>query len=140
MDNLNTTEQLLKDSLIRVTKQRINLLDKLMNSSRPFTANDINEEMLHKTDVNLVTIYRFLGLLSEKNIIRMIGEFNGKQYYEFSDKHPMHPHFFCEKCHNIFCLKYLSADDFIKLSDYAPNSKINEIKITLGGICENCKL
>ncbi len=125
---------------LRITKQRIAILDQIIENNHPFTVQYIYESLLHKKPSDLVTIYRFINLMHESGIIRIIAENDGKQYFEMACQHnPIHPHFICENCHKIFCLEKLSVDDFLRLASYTSNSQVNELKILLGGLCENCK-
>ena len=125
---------------LRITKPRQAIMEQIITFGKPFSANDIFESLLQKDSYDLVTIYRFINLLNKKGIVRQITECEGKQYFEMACCHnPLHPHFVCSHCHKISCLNNLSVEDFIKISSYAPNVQTKEMKIVLGGICENCK-
>jgi len=137
MEFNNNIEDILKNNKIRITQQRLLLLDTLVRSKHPFSASDFNLEQI--SGINLVTVYRFLSLLAEKKIIRSVGDFNGKEYFEYSLNQASHPHFYCTKCHMLCCLNYLSADDYVSLCKYAPNTETEEIKIIIGGVCEKCR-
>lgn len=139
MDKCNT-EKIFKVNNIKATKPRLNLMSNILEFDKPFCVAELHANSSHLTNIELTTVYRFILLLLEKKVIREIGSYNGSQFYEMACFHnPIHPHFFCYNCREIKCLNQLSADDFITLSKYCEKNFINEIKITLGGFCENCK-
>lgn len=139
MDKCNSKE-ILKNNNIKSTKARIKITESIISLNKPFSVSELFANNLQQTGAELTTVYRFILLLLEKEIIREIGNYNGTQYYELACKHnPLHPHFFCNKCNSIQCLSQLSTDDYIKLSHYSSNNLIKEIKIIMGGLCENCK-
>ncbi len=139
MDKCKTTE-ILKDHNIRLTKARIMIMDIIINQDQPFSVSELFANYLQKSKTEITTIYRFILVLTEKKILREIGSFDNNQFYELACVHnPVHPHFYCNSCHKIQCLKQLNADDFIRLSEYSEENKITEIKIIMGGTCEKCK-
>jgi len=139
MDKCKSME-ILKSNKIRVTRAREAIIDIIIALNKPFSVNELYAIYLQKNKTEITTIYRFIVVLAEKKIIRDIGNFNNTQYYELACVHnPLHPHFFCNVCHKIQCLKQLSTDDFIRLSGYVNNNTINEVKIIMAGICEKCK-
>ncbi len=133
-------KEIFKSLNIRITKQRQIMLDSILAFQKPFTANDIYESLLQQDNIDLVTLYRFINTLVSKGLLRLITESEGTQFFEMACQHnPLHPHFICNSCHHITCLAQLSVDDYLRISGYAPGTQTKDLKIILGGICENCK-
>lgn len=129
-----------KNLKLRVTRQRETLMSAILAMNQPFTAQSVFENILQKEEFDLVTVYRFLNLLYDKGLVRIITESDGKTVYEMACQHnPIHPHFICDKCHQIQCLRQLSVDDYLRISSYAGTLQIKELKIVFGGLCETCR-
>jgi len=99
------------------------------------------KELQNILNVDKATIYRNIKSLLKKEIIREIKNRDGIGFYEINCKihNPIHPHFECKICGKIYCLKALSAEDVISLSNYT-DFKIENIKIKFEGICNECKI
>ena len=99
------------------------------------------KELQRLLGVDKATIYRNIKSLTKKEIIREIKNSKGIGYYEIACNihNPIHPHFECEMCKKIFCLKALSAEDTINLSKYS-DFEIKNIEIKFSGICNKCKV
>jgi Fur family ferric uptake transcriptional regulator len=98
------------------------------------------KELQKELKVDKATIYRNLNSLLKKEIIREIKNSDGVSFYEINCKihNPIHPHFECKICKKIYCLKPLSAEDAINLSNYT-NFETHTITIKFEGICNECK-
>jgi Fur family ferric uptake transcriptional regulator len=131
-------EIILKNKNLKVTKQRMLILTEMLEYERPLSANDLHFKFNHAMD--LATIYRILCILKEHNILREITSKEEIKYYELSCiHHPIHPHFFCNSCGKLYCLKILKDDDLKSIRRYGSSFAINEININLNGLCRECK-
>lgn len=126
---------ILKEYHLSVTKQRIQLLDFILNITGAFSIQNFDR---FAAEIDTVTIYRFISLLLSKGLLVNIGEINGKNYYEYRMTDKSHPHFVCDECHQVKCLNCLSKGDLSIFKKYAPGSKAKEINIIIGGVCEKC--
>lgn len=131
-----TPESLIEGKRIKLTRQRINVLEAIINTERPFSASDLCHELSDTIDP--ATIYRNLEMLAGEGIIRQVMNENERQYYELACKHnPEHPHFYCSRCGNIFCLK---NEKYIRPNKGLPGDfTVEETVVTLKGICPECK-
>lgn len=71
-------EEFLAHLGIKVTKQRIAIIEILERVKEPVTAEDIYECLENKELMNYSTVYRTLNMLSEKGAIIKMGEPGGK--------------------------------------------------------------
>lgn len=128
---------LLSEKKIKVTKQRLTVLELIILKDSLFCANDLFNEL--KNDMDLVTIYRNLILLSREGILREVMNKNDRRYFEISCIHnPEHPHFFCNSCNKIYCLK--SKKNYMpKKINTDDNFIIYETILQYNGICPSCR-
>lgn len=131
-----TPESLIEGKKIKLTRQRHEVLNAIINTGRPFSASDLRDELVDEMD--LATIYRNLDMLSLEGIIRQVMNENERQYYELACKHnPEHPHFYCSSCCKIFCMK---KEKYIKPVKELPDDfTVEETVINFRGICPDCK-
>lgn len=124
---------------IKITEQRLTILEEIISIKEPFNANYLHDRVTSKLAVDLATVYRVINTLIKFNVIREVMTLDGFQYYEMSCIHnPVHPHFFCEKCHKIICLDAISFDDSLQLIKLVKGNSVKTISINLTGICKEC--
>ena len=128
-------KQILKEHGIRVSHQRLMILDFLVNNRNHPTADDIYKSLKSKDPIlSQATVYNTLNLFVANNIASEL-EFNqSRKRYDFYQKH--HSHFICENCGEILDLD-INIDN-LKLEDLE-EYEINKIDLTFRGICSNCK-
>ena len=130
--------QILKKNRIRVTQNRVELLNILNDAQHPLNQKDI-EELLSATP-DRVTLYRNLRFFVDRKIIHKI-EVNGSlTSYSLNRAHVVdghsaeHLHFYCSICHKVICMrqhgikKYELPQGFIQQSS----------KLIVNGICNIC--
>ncbi len=130
----------LKDKGIRMTRQRRAIIDLLINTKKPMTANDIYTILSREDEtLRLSTIYRNLNKFVDKKVVRKIDLNIEKKenYFEFiQGEH--HHHLICVKCNEIIpldCPLQEYENEISKKTDY----HILDHKIKMYGICPNCK-
>ncbi|PID28399.1 MAG: ferric uptake regulation protein [Candidatus Cloacimonadota bacterium] len=121
---------------IKLTNKREIIWKEIQKFSLPFSANDL-QKVLRQDTVNQTTIYRFLQLLTEKQIIREISIEDGMQYYELPGEN--HPHFICNKCGEIICLGKLDNTDLLTLTKYLGDNEAKSLNLIFRGICYKCR-
>lgn len=124
------------------TKQRIQILNFLkQNNDKHLTANDIQYGLKSiGLNISLVTVYRFLDILTKDNIVRKwIISNNESACYQFIDNlDNSHYHL---KCDNCGCIIHLDCDYIQNISEHIKtthNFHINDTKTIFHGICEKC--
>ena len=129
---------LLNSKGLKVTRQRIAILDIVIMKESVFSANDIYSDLGGETD--LATVYRNLQFFCDENLLREVINKDDRQYFELACVHnPAHPHFYCNSCKKIFCLK--------EMKNFAPGKltpgkrfKVQETVLQFSGICSACMI
>ncbi|MGL1930550.1 MAG: transcriptional repressor [Desulfotalea sp.] len=120
---------------MRMTKQRIAILQELQKSCQHLTA-DVLYDRVRKVlpKVSLATIYRNLELMAEGRMIKQLDVGGSKKVFD-ADVTPHH-HIFCLSCHRVDNIDFTGEDHFLEVekSDY----KISGYRIDIVGICKNC--
>ncbi|HOP62766.1 MAG TPA: transcriptional repressor [Spirochaetota bacterium] len=131
-----TPESLLEGKKIKLTRQRQVVLDTIISSGRPFCAAELHEELNEKMD--LATIYRNLDIFSSEGIIRQVMNENERQYYELACRHnPEHPHFYCNRCGKIYCMK--QGRPLRVKADLDEDFIVEQTVVQFRGICPDCR-
>lgn len=132
-------ETLLNLGNIKITRQRLMLLGRIISIDSAFSANDLYEKLEDRID--LVTIYRTLQLLCDRKILREVINRDDRRYYELSCIHnPVHPHFYCSSCRKIYCIKAPHPGRLARRSGLEKNFIIHETQLQYSGICPSCRV
>ncbi len=132
------TEALLKERDIKITANRILILELFLNSPHSLSIADI-EEALPWAD--RATIFRTLKTFEDKALFHSIKDDDKSVKYAFCsdncliDRHKDHPHFHCDNCGNTFCL----PDYPLALPQLPDNFKANKYSLIINGLCNNCQ-
>lgn len=127
-DNQEQFKSLLKQNGLKVTTQRVAILEVL--NSRPgkhLTAEEIYDYVKKKyPEIGIATVYRTIQMLSELNLIDKLNLDDGYVRYEISKKGKEdtchhHHHLICLDCGNIYAFQ----DDLLETLE-------NRIKETMG--------
>ncbi|NLZ82734.1 MAG: transcriptional repressor [Clostridiales bacterium] len=145
-DNQEQFKELLKMNGLKVTTQRIAILEVLSN--RPgehMTAEEIYDVVREKyQDIGLATVYRTIQMLSELDLIDKLNLDDGYVRYEISNKHHEegghhHHHLICLDCGNI----YTFQDDLLETLETriseALEFEVTDHEVKLYGHCKNCR-
>jgi Fur family transcriptional regulator, ferric uptake regulator len=133
-----SAETLLAEKKIKATKQRITVLEQILSMDSSFCAGDLSDVL--KNEMDTVTIYRNLLLLCREGILREVMNKNDRQYFEISCIHnPNHPHFFCNSCNKIYCLKKVKDFDIPGKITPGKDFIIHETVLHYNGICPLCR-
>jgi len=136
MDRCDAKE-LLKSKNMKATKQRVQLLEEIIDKQILFTANDLFKKLSNQMD--LVTIYRILNLFQESGLVREVFSNSDSKMYELSCIHnPVHPHFSCKVCGNIYCLDEIDKETLTNLKSRCIGFKVDDISMQFSGICNKC--
>jgi Fur family ferric uptake transcriptional regulator len=135
----SSSETILKNADLRITSQRISLLEFI--SSKPYAiSNQEIEENIE--DIDRITLYRTLKTFEEKGIIHRIVDNHGASKYsicqdacskDHNHRHD-HIHFHCHQCDNTFCLNIMNLPSVHLPSGFTKHST----EIMVCGICDSC--
>ena len=137
-------KQVLKEKGLRVTKQRLIVLETI--ASRPeehLTAEDIYE--LVKADnpeIGLATIYRTIQLLNELHLIDRINLDDGFVRYEMGNAHDRekhrHHHLICTECGKVFSFRDDLLEELEKRIKSTVGFTVIDHEVKLFGRCSEC--
>ena len=138
-DNAEYCKAMLVAKGIKNTRQRLAVLDVLVSSGKPLTAEEIYLEVRDSCDnLSLSTVYRILDTLCKKDIVTRSGLMEGgRALFELiSDVHSHN--LICIKCHDIIpldgCPLLSFENELAKTTGYS----ISGHKLEVYGICPKC--
>ena len=123
---------------IKPTSNRILVVRALVEASSPMSL--IELETLLET-LERSSILRVLTVLSEHGLVHVMEDGRGVSKYELchshdhSEKDDHHAHFYCEKCHRVYCFEDVTVPR-IPVPD---GFEIKGVNFMLKGICPSCK-
>jgi Fur family ferric uptake transcriptional regulator len=135
----STREQDLRELLssrgLRVTEQRVLLLQELAKLKSPISHPELTERMVH-SGLDRATIYRNLLTLVDAGVLVRAQLGDNVSRFELprtlSSDHTHHPHLVCSDCGNVRCL----PAGTVKLHGEAAKSDVAEVQ--LRGRCVAC--
>ena len=124
----------LKENNIRITHQRLKVLEYLSNSKDHPTAEQIYNALKKEVpSLSKTTIYNTLNYLSDMNIIKVLKIGDNEAHFDAVKER--HGHFKCSSCNKIYDFDIdIDSIDIKGLDDF----KINEKSIYFKGICSRC--
>lgn len=127
-------KEILKEHGIRVSHQRLMVLDYLINNMDHPTADDIYKSLKSKDPIlSQATVYNTLNLFVDNHIVSELDFNESRKRYDFYNK--QHSHFICEDCGDILDLDVDIEN--LKLEGLE-DCKVNSVDITVRGKCPNC--
>lgn len=130
----------LAHSGLSATANRIKILEIIASAGSPLSAQQIYEITSRSQSVNRVTVYRFLDLLVEKNLIDKMSSGERTLFYAppAPDSRPLQPHFYCSRCGSVECIDARKLEWHLKTLERSFPGRIDKIEIRLEGVCRNC--
>jgi len=133
------TKHLLKKNNIRVTVRKVAILRAIFEGCRPVNADELHKRVSEYMSVDLATVYRTLKAFKKSGLVREINDPTGVQYFEVASDNQSHAHFKCTECLKLFCLDCAASDALAAVPDVGVDFDVQEIWVTLSGICKECK-
>ena len=134
----NEIIQLLEQSGIKPTANRILVLQAIADSGRPLSLADLEAGLL---SLEKSSIFRVLTLLLDRGVLHTVEDGRGIERYELCvgggtcSVKDMHAHFYCESCHLVFCFESCH----IPVIDLPEDFAVRSVNYILKGICPNCR-
>jgi Fur family ferric uptake transcriptional regulator len=133
--------RLLKRSKLRRTPVRAGVLEILLKAARPLGAVELLEKLPAHTDA--VTVYRTLNTYISKHVLHRVRGEDRVWRYALGDPHEttahQHPHFVCESCGKVECLKNAEIPhDFVRSLAVEDDYTIRYPEVVLHGLCPKC--
>lgn len=131
--------KVIKNNGLRLTRHRKIILEEIINSKAPISAEDIYSCLKAKDDnINLSTVYRTLNTLVGKNILLKNTNLDGIAYFQLNNH--KHKHFItCIKCHKKVIIEECPIDEVEKDIENETGFKIKGHSFEFTGICPQCQ-
>lgn len=146
LDKQDRFKTLLKEKGLKVTMQRIEILEAL--EGRPdehLTAEEIYEIVKEKdTDIGLATVYRTIQLLAELNLIDKLNLGDGFVRYEIAlqsddGRTHHHHHLVCLNCGNVLTFQGDLLEALEHRIEETMGFEVVDHEVKLLGYCSDCK-
>lgn len=137
---MSTIHELLRSKGMKVTPQRIAILNMLMNTKAHPTAEAIFKA-LEPTNptMSLATVYKTLDSFSNAEIIQVLSIDGESLHYDYDTS--FHPHIICRKCGSVCDININVSDEINsivnKISDETKYD-IDKEQLFFYGLCEDC--
>ena len=131
-----TADNILTKSNLRKTKQRVEILNALIEADGPLNQAQI-AELLGDKAPNKVTIYRVLESLVTAGVVHEAFVQDRTAYSEPGHNctaEQCHPHFTCLNCKKTHCMK----DVELPMAKSGNGFKITHQQVQLEGLCPQC--
>ncbi len=130
-------EEVLSQLGIKVTKQRVAVVEILTKANKPLTAEEIYDLLENKELMNYSTVYRTLNTLCDKDAVVKTGEPGGKLYYKLKEHHHSHE-LECIECHKHIKINTCPVEVFERLVNKETGFVVTEHSLELKGLCAEC--
>ena len=123
---------------MKLTNQRVAILDFLKDNLNHPTVEDIFEEVKQKLPrITKATVYKNLNVLVENNFIK---EVNVKGVSRFEAKMDPHHHLICKTCGKIIDYESKELTDYaLKIIEEQTEIIIDSVETTFFGHCRSCQ-
>ena len=122
------------------TPNRLRVLEVIGGNPSPMGAQAIYETLSRAANINRVTVYRILDLLTAKGLVtRLSGLGRGLVYgLAPNENHPPHPHFQCRSCGALQCMQPVNLNMDLRDVQRTFPGKITGVDIRVSGTCGIC--
>ncbi|MDE6513670.1 MAG: transcriptional repressor [Muribaculaceae bacterium] len=131
-------EKILEDAGVRVTANRMLVLRALLAAHAPVSLIELETEL---QTLERSSISRTLTLFADHDLVHLLEDGRGITKYELCHSHDHHelndehPHFYCEKCHRVFCLD----SEVIPQVSVPDGFDVHSVNFMLKGLCRDCR-
>lgn len=135
--NTNEHQALIKSSGLKVTAERLSVLNVLEKATKPLSVKEIKAK-LSKAHIDQTTIYRTMDMFVNKKIARLVNLQHDHNHYELNTKQHHH-HLICESCGKVVdvskCDTKAMEQQVKKLGNFAT---ISSHALEFFGTCRKC--
>ena len=128
----------LRENGLRATHGRVAIVRLLEASEVPLTLADIHEKV-RAEGCDFATVFRFISILEEKNLVQRVAWIDGTTRHEIRDGHHHHHYLICRNCHKVEpldeCVVERFEDQIAKERGYSGLSH----SLQLSGVCPKCQ-
>ena len=136
MDESKTHEMIpfLKERGLRITPQRLLILEAIMEQDDHPTAEEIHQKIPF---TSLTTIYNNLKLFVSLGIVNELPYGNGLSKFELNTA--KHYHVICESCGKIVDFNYPNLKEVEMLASKLTNFEVQQHHFEIYGLCTDCQ-
>ncbi|MCB0379115.1 MAG: transcriptional repressor [Bdellovibrionales bacterium] len=132
-------KKIIRELGLKVTQQRLLILDIVRNGPNHFTAQEIYEVVTEKNpDVGFATVYRFLKKLSEQHFVTEVRMGGMPARYEWAAK-KHHDHLTCTRCGSIVEFENQKIEDLQEQIADRHGFRLTHHILELYGLCGECQ-
>lgn len=132
-------KQIIRDLGLKVTEQRVLILEIIRHGSNHFTAQEVFERVSARNpDVGFATVYRFLRTLSEQKYVTEVRLGGMPARYEWAAKHH-HDHLTCIQCSKIVEFENNEIERLQEKVAKEFGFALTHHVLELYGICPSCR-
>jgi len=130
-------EEACRSADLKLTHQRMEIFHELAAALDHPTAEALYTRLRQRLPtISLDTVYRTLATFEENNLIARVQTVESQARYEAEME--LHHHAICRKCGRITDFQWTSFDATRLPNEIAGWGKIENKKVTLQGLCEQC--
>ena len=124
---------------VRATPRRLEVLSELSRERDDVTAQELWSRLRERDSrTGLATVYRTLGLLSEKGVVDVRSHHGGEQCYRLcGDSH--HHHLYCESCHRVVEVEECDLGDWVEGVAKSHGFRATDHRLEITGLCPDCR-
>jgi Fur family ferric uptake transcriptional regulator len=124
---------------LRVTRQRLRVLEELAREPHDLTAQDLYRRLRDDGEkVGLATVYRTLGSLADQGVVDTLAHSPGETCYRLcSDAH--HHHLVCSACHRVVELGECGLEAWLAEAAAKEGFVPTAHRVEIVGVCAACR-
>ncbi len=125
---------------MKVTQQRIQVLQVLLSNTSPLTVDEIFKQLAPESDsADLVTIYRILKKFEDSLLVNRLEFGDGISRFELTlESGHHHHHVICRSCQKVETLHLCDLDKQIKAVEALGYGQLSH-RLDFFGLCKNCQ-
>jgi Fur family ferric uptake transcriptional regulator len=132
-------KKIIRDLGLKVTNQRLLILEIVRKGPHHFTAQDVFENVSHQNpEIGFATVYRFLRTLSEHSYVTEVRMGGMPARYEWSSKHH-HDHLTCSSCSKIVEFENTEIERLQEAVAKEFGFSLTHHVLELYGLCPECR-
>lgn len=133
------SKKIIRELGLKVTEQRLLILEIIRNGSNHFTAQDVFEAVVARNPaIGFATVYRFLRTLSEHNYVTEVRMGGMPARYEWAEK-DHHDHLTCVQCHKIVEFENYEIERLQEKVAQEFGFQLTHHLLELYGVCPECQ-
>lgn len=123
---------------IKPTSNRLLVVRELLDSPYPLSLTELEDRIV---TLDKSSVFRVLTLFLKHDLVHDIEDGRGIVKYEIchGDGHcsisDMHAHFYCEKCHKVYCFEDVAAPAL----NVPDNFSVKSVNYMMKGTCPDCQ-